>query len=142
LTEGIDDGAGRIAALATYVGTAIAYVNPDGNHSLFEPAPASEVLRTARGDCKDMAVLLVAMLREAGISAYPALTRRRAERPLADELPSPYYFDHAVVVVSDALGRYRWLDPTAMSGEPPEISGDCVALVLEEQAFDFRRCTP
>lgn len=142
LVAGLTDEEAKIKTLAAFVGSTIAYGNLAQTRSPYEPFPAEEVLQSRQGDCKDMAVLLVGLLRAAGIKAYPALARRHPERPLNEEPPSPYYFDHAVVVLPDGRGEYRWLDPTAMGCEPTAPPLDCAALILKDSGYDLRTYSP
>lgn len=62
------------------------------------------------GDCKDMTTLLVALLREQGIRAYPALISASPDLPM-DSLPDLGVFNHAIVAVETADG-VRFLDAT------------------------------
>lgn len=73
------------------------------------PAPPAETLRRRYGDCKDLSLLTVALLREAGIAARIALLDT-GWQDLVPELPGLGQFDHAIVRVE---GREPlWVDPT------------------------------
>ncbi len=63
------------------------------------------------GDCKDKALLLVALLTELGIPAWPALVDTTSGPLVPQRQPSPGAFDH-VVVVAEIAGKTRWIDPT------------------------------
>jgi transglutaminase-like putative cysteine protease len=63
------------------------------------------------GDCKDKSLLLVAILRELGVEAYPALVHTLTGRVLDASLPSPTAFNHVIVRVI-LKGEGHWLDPT------------------------------
>ena len=60
------------------------------------------------GVCKDIAGMLITMLRAAGYETYPAMTMAgsRVERIPADQ------FNHCVVAVKEKDGSYTMLDPT------------------------------
>jgi hypothetical protein len=94
---------------------------------------ATEVLARGWGDCKDKAYLLRAMLREAGIRAYPTLAKPKMFGDVYPEWPSPSQFNHAIVAIEvDATvalpavlpvnpwGRLLFFDPT----DPDTILGD------------------
>ncbi|MBP7147748.1 MAG: DUF3857 domain-containing protein [Acidobacteria bacterium] len=72
--------------------------------------PAGEVLASSVGHPLDKAVLLAALLREAGFAPRVALAT--AGRAFAAEVPSPAQFEDAWVAVALG-GRTLWLDPTA-----------------------------
>jgi hypothetical protein len=76
----------------------------------YEPNDASQVLVNKYGDTRDKAVLLVSMLRAAGIDAYPALVDARPDAPFTEEVPTLRQFTRVLVAVPDG-GSYRYLDP-------------------------------
>jgi transglutaminase-like putative cysteine protease len=68
------------------------------------PSPASQVLETRYGDCKDKYVLLASLLAARGIAVEPVLVNLdRSFDPLA--LPSPLQFDHCMAYLPE-LGLY------------------------------------
>jgi tetratricopeptide (TPR) repeat protein len=73
------------------------------------PAPPAETLRRRHGDCKDLSLLAVALLREAGVEARIALLRT-GWQDLVPELPGLGQFDHAIVRVEGK--EPLWIDPT------------------------------
>ncbi len=82
------------------------------------PATPAETLKRRYGDCKDLSLLLVAMLREAGIEARVALLRT-AWIDLAPELPGLGQFDHAIVRVEGKAPT--WIDPTDPFSPPGRL---------------------
>lgn len=60
------------------------------------PVSADEVWASRRGDCKGKSVLLIALLRELGIDAVPALVSS-SNLPLDKFLPMVSAFDHVIV---------------------------------------------
>lgn len=68
----------------------------------------SQVFAERAGVCKDIASMLVTMLRAAGFDAYPAMTMAgaRVEDEPADQ------FNHSVVAVRNPDGTFTLLDPT------------------------------
>jgi len=79
-----------------------------------DAASSAETLQKRRGDCKGLAVLLVTMLRHAGVEAYPALTSLACslEGSFGGFPWLPTAMNHAVVAVQEEDGGWRILDPT------------------------------
>lgn len=75
----------------------------------YEPNDAAAVLENKYGDTRDKAVLLISMLRSAGISAYPALVHA-AGLPLVETVPTLKQFTRLFVAVPGEEG-YTFLDP-------------------------------
>ncbi|MCC7495256.1 MAG: DUF3857 domain-containing protein [Fimbriimonadaceae bacterium] len=105
-----------------------------------EPRPAYETWRQRLGDCKDQATLLITLLTALGIRSQPALLRRNVSGPVAEQLPALPQFDHVVVAVPQAGGRWRWFDPTWSFGPadylPPDIQG-CRALLVPPEGSQW-----
>lgn len=70
-----------------------------------------KVIGQRYGDCKDKSLLLVAILRRAGISANMLLVSTRLGDHVKTELPSPTAFNHAVVGF-EIDEKFYWADPT------------------------------
>lgn len=75
--------------------------------------PASAELTWSRrfGDCKGKTVLLIALLREMGIEARPALVNTDDGDLIGMKLPAMGAFDHVIVELRIA-GRTYWVDGT------------------------------
>jgi len=101
----------RITAAIRFVQDEIRYLGIEMGRNSHEPHQPSETLSTRWGDCKDKTLLLVALLREMGLEAYPALVSTTAQHRLEQKLPSPFLFDHVIAQVIDA-GRTYWIDGT------------------------------
>ncbi len=105
----------KIDAIFRYVSENIRYVSISYGRFGYVPHKAERTFRAGYGDCKDTAVLLVAMLEEVGIKAYPTLTRTRDQGALLEKLPSPELFNHSIAYVpetEDGKERHYWLDGT------------------------------
>jgi len=75
------------------------------------PTSADETWQNRYGDCKAKSALLIAILRELGIDAEPALVSSTFGDGLDERLPLIALFDHVIVkVVID--GEVYWLDGT------------------------------
>ena len=101
----------HITAAIRFVQDDIRYLGIEMGRNSHEPHQPWETLDTRWGDCKDKALLLVALLRELGIEAYPALVSTRLQHRVAEKLPSPFLFDHVIAQVIDG-GRTYWIDGT------------------------------
>src|SRR5581483_10027449 len=95
-----------------FVQEQIRYVSISIGRGAFRPSIPNRVLRRRFGDCKDKSLLLVTILRQLGIEAYPALVNTRHGRVLDGALPDPYSFDHAIVRLKIGPEVF-WVDGTA-----------------------------
>lgn len=84
------------------------------------PASADETWRRRFGDCKAKTVLLIALLRQLGIEAEPALVSTNLGDGLDARLPMVQFFDH-VIVRATIGGRIYWLDGTASGDRDIEL---------------------
>ncbi len=75
----------------------------------YEPHEVSLTFNNRYGVCRDKAVLLAALLKMAGIPAYPVLIHAGAK--MDPDVPIPY-FNHAITAVDKPGGGYMLMDPT------------------------------
>ncbi|MEI7901597.1 MAG: DUF3857 domain-containing protein [bacterium] len=75
----------------------------------YAPHEVSLTFNNRYGVCRDKAALLVALLRMAGIPAYPVLIN--ASQKMDPDVPLPF-FNHAITAVDKPGGGYVLLDPT------------------------------
>lgn len=101
----------RITQAVRYVQDEIRYVADETGVGSHLPRSPETVIARGWGDCKDKALLLVAILRALGVDAAVALVDNDAGGALPLLAPSPYAFDHAIVVIEDN-GERRWIDAT------------------------------
>jgi cellulose synthase operon protein C len=126
LVAGLTDKRLRIAALADFARRQVRYVAVEVGLGGYRPHTPQQVMERLWGDCKDKALLLVDLLHEAGIEAYPALAKLDPEGRVDRDFPSPFQFNHMIVAVpaeglgldADApvAGGYLFLDATQESG--------------------------
>jgi len=76
------------------------------------PAAPDTVVRRRYGDCKDLAFLLVQLLRALGVQARPVLVHTVWGKSIGSMLPAPQMFNH-VVVEYEIGNEKRWVDGTA-----------------------------
>ena len=77
----------------------------------YVPAAADETWRRKFGDCKGKTALLLAILKELGVEAEPALVSLGAGDGMNERLPSLAAFNH-VLVRATIDGEVYWLDGT------------------------------
>lgn len=134
LTRGKTTPEEKAKAIFYYVEEKTRYVALEYGIGGYQPRPAADVCRNQYGDCKDMATLLVAMLREAGITAYPVLLRAGSTASVRDQLPNANAFNHAICL-AEIGGKQYWLDATAgiaTFGVTPGSDRGCDALVIRD----------
>jgi len=101
----------RAAKVLTLVQDQIRYLALSMNDGGLVPATADETWSRRFGDCKGKTVLLIALLREMGIDAQPALISSQFGDGLDERLPAVENFDH-VLVRATIAGQVYWLDGT------------------------------
>jgi transglutaminase-like putative cysteine protease len=126
----------RITAAIRFVQDQVRYLGIEMGRNSHQPHQPWETLESRWGDCKDKTLLLVALLRELGLEAWPALVNTRLQQRLSEKLPSPFLFDHVIAQVVDR-GRTYWIDGTiAEQGgtlSTIETPSDRVALVVHAE---------
>lgn len=108
----------QIAAALKYTQDDIRYVGLEMGVNSHIPTPAHETVILKYGDCKDKALLFIALLEALGVDAHPALVNTGETKLLRERLPAVNIFDHVIVsLVFD--GKQMWLDPTLSHQEGP-----------------------
>jgi len=130
----------KIKDILRYFQDNIRYVSMSFGLNAFEPHPAQEVLENKYGDCKDQAVLLIAMLKSIGIDAFPVLVRYGHKTySMTRVAPSPAEFTH-VIVYANIDGKDLWLDPLKKGidvGEVPYSLTEERLFVLRPEGGEF-----
>ena len=103
----------RVTAALEFTQSQIRYFSVSLGESSHRPASPDEVLRRRYGDCKDKSLLLVTLLHELGIESKPVLLQLGRHGGLEKTLPSPQFFDHAIVQAT-VDGQSYFLDPTRL----------------------------
>jgi transglutaminase-like putative cysteine protease len=80
-----------------------------------KPATADETWARRYGDCKGKTVLLLALLKDLGVTAQPALVSIGQGEMVAERLPGLDAFNHVIVRAQIGETVY-WLDPTREDG--------------------------
>jgi hypothetical protein len=126
LTAGLSGRREKLEALLAFARKQVRYVAVEVGIGGYRPHTPREVLERRWGDCKDKAFLLIDLLREAGIEAWPVLVLSQGGDRVDREFPNPYQFNHLIVAVSaEGLGLsesdpvasgYLFVDPTQPLG--------------------------
>jgi hypothetical protein len=100
----------KINAIFNFVSQNIRYIAVLLGPYTHKPHKAFEIFQKRYGDCKDKTVLLLTMLKIAGIEGKPALVPANGKY-FDESMPSLSAFNHVIAVVSSG-GKYFWLDAT------------------------------
>ena len=107
-TEGID---AAIAMAIDHVQKNIRYYGLELGENSHRPHTPDEVLENGYGDCKDKVLLLVSLLQDLDVKAWPLLVSSRLKKGVAERLPGPGVFDHVIVLIEHNDEQY-WVDAT------------------------------
>lgn len=125
----------KIRAIANYVRKNISYVAVEMGIGGFQPRHVQNIFTNRYGDCKDMSSMIVSLLGEAEITAYPALVLTLDVGEIDPEFPMQY-FNHCIAYVPgvpetegwieawpehDRFGRSLWIDATSESASVADM---------------------
>ncbi|MCX5696720.1 MAG: DUF3857 domain-containing protein [Candidatus Omnitrophica bacterium] len=111
LTKGLKGAEERARAIYNFCAPKIRYVAVEYGRAGYEPHAAADVFKNKYGDCKDQSILLVTMLKEAGVDAVPVLIPTKDSYNLDPDFPG-VFFDHCIAAAF-INGKSIFLDPTA-----------------------------
>lgn len=111
LTKDLKEPKDKIRAIHNFCAKDIRYVAVEYGQAGYEPHSAVDIFKNKYGDCKDQAILLVAMLRELGFSAWPVLIATREHINMDNNFPS-VMFNHCIASVYFE-GKTIFMDPTS-----------------------------
>ncbi len=104
----------KVVTLTRYVASNVTYKAIEFGRGARVPRRPSEVLSRRYGDCKDQSLLLVNLLRGAGVEAELALVKTDGD--VRRDAPSLDQFDHVIVFVSGSTVSF--VDPTMRMNDP------------------------
>ena len=109
------------------------------------PQAIDTTIANGYGDCKEMASLLVALLRQKKVECGLALVSSSEVLQAQEPVPTLDHFNHVIVYYKQSCGTCRMLDPTIEYGSPfdsycPSIG--CKALMLRQKGSFFTTITP
>jgi len=110
LTQGSTSYEDKVRVIFLDVTTGIRNVHLNLGLGGYAPNDAGRVLENKYADTRDKAVLLISMLRAAGIDAYPALVAGLPDARFTESVPTLKQFSRILVAMPDD-DSYRYLDP-------------------------------
>lgn len=109
IIKGVTDKKRQMALLNRWVAGNIRYRGwSNGKHEGYTLHSGEQVFNQRAGVCKDIASMLITMLKAAGFEVYPAMTMAGAR---VENIPADQ-FNHSVVAVKMPDGSFHMLDPT------------------------------
>ncbi|MFH0912822.1 MAG: DUF3857 domain-containing protein [Candidatus Omnitrophota bacterium] len=129
----------KVRAIYNFCAQKIRYVAVEYGQAGYEPHLAGDIFKNKYGDCKDQAILLVTMLKEAGLSSWPVLIPTKENYNLNEDLPA-IFFNHCIVATALKDGIV-FLDPTAETcsfGDLPEDDQARRVLIIKEDGYQIR----
>ena len=139
LTDNIHDDTQKLRAIFRFVSQEIRYMGETTETEApgYEPHDVVQTFGKRHGVCRDKAVLLCAMLRSAGFTAYPVLIS--VGPPKDKEVPQPY-FNHAITAI-EKDGSYLLMDATNENTMElyPAYLANCSYLVARPEGEDLQR---
>lgn len=140
IQEGMSE-AEMVEAIYNYLTKEITYSHVGFLNSNYIPKKPSATISDEIGDCKDVASLMIAMLRKMGIEAYYVLVRS-SNFTNSKPLPTILAFNHVIVGYILEDGKMRYLDLTT-DYYPyyviPEFDNNSWALIVREGETDVFR---
>jgi len=115
----------KVRAAIEYLRDNFRYVSMSFGNNTCEPHATDEVFANKYADCKDISLLLMAMLKTAGINSNLVFTDD--ETDMLDpkhSLPTLRLFDHAIVFVDDPDGDKYYVDPLLKGYDIGEFQTD------------------
>jgi len=133
----------KTRAILEYIQENFRYVSMSFGDNALEPHPTNYVFRNKYGDCKDLSLLCMAMLKVAGIKSYVALFKD--EFSISDpqyDPPFPTLFDHVLLLVEDFEGGNFYIDPLLDGydiGQYPMLYQRAYTFIITEDGGRFDR---
>jgi|GEM_PF-5363599 len=131
-----EDRLTTITSLAKQVHEKVRYEALLLGQASIQPRRPAETLERGYGDCKDKALLLKALLAEAGIESRLALVNAAAADDIDPDLPGFGTFNHAILYLPGE--QPLWIDATAEFtpiGELPALVQGRWALIVDDAAI-------
>lgn len=102
----------KVRDILEYIQHNFRYVSMSFGDNSLEPHSTAEVFQNKYGDCKDLSLLCMTMLKAIGIKA--SMTLFNTEFSISDpkyDLPLPSLFDHVILLVEDKKDGDFFIDP-------------------------------
>ena len=111
-----EDDSSKIQKIFFYTQRNYRYVAIDIGDSGYIPNFPMEIIKRKYGDCKDMTLMNVVLLKSLGIEAYPALVKTKDAGSFQPGIIQ-MDFNHMIAYVKDKDGREYWLDATGSKSQ-------------------------
>ncbi len=137
LTAGKTDWNQKALAIYHFVAQKVRYMGLSiGKKAGFQPHPVTQTYSMRYGVCKDVAALMVAMCRVAGMKADIVLTNPSME--MDREIPN-INFNHAIVALFSPEGDTVYADPTVENypGLFPSYEANQAVLIATKEGTDL-----
>lgn len=134
LIDGLTDEREKIRVLYRFLQQNTHYVGIELGIGGWQPYDAAYVYNKKYGDCKALSNYMVALLKEAGIRAYPVLIRGGINQPPVDTGFASIQFNHEIAVAFAGKDTV-WLEctsSTAPVGYLGSFTSDREGLLLDE----------
>ncbi|MBI2263617.1 MAG: DUF3857 and transglutaminase domain-containing protein [Armatimonadetes bacterium] len=134
---------GKTRAILEYISANFRYVSMTLDDHTLEPHPTDETFKNKYGDCKDLSLLAMAMLRSAGIDSHMALFNTEFSGMDPKHcLPLPGLFNHVVLLVKGEKGKDFYVDPSLEGydvGQYPLTYQAAHTFLITEEGGGFER---
>jgi TPR repeat protein/transglutaminase-like putative cysteine protease len=108
----------KASAALHWVQNEVRYFSVSIGENSHRPQSPETVLKRRYGDCKDKSYLLISLLEELGIEAYPVLLSAQSPKLPLKLIASPSWFDHVIVQIK-LDGQFFYVDPTRTGQASP-----------------------
>ncbi|MCM8801035.1 MAG: DUF3857 domain-containing protein, partial [Candidatus Omnitrophica bacterium] len=138
LTKDLVDEEEKAKAIYNFCAQQIRYVAVEYGQAGYEPHSAQDIFKNKYGDCKDQAILLVAMLRQIGIPSWPVLIGTKDYYNLNEDFPG-LFFNHCIVQ-AQVKNKLIFLDPTCQTcsfGDLPIDDQARRVLVIKDEGYQI-----
>lgn len=141
LTNGATDDLEKVRRIYYWVEDHVKYIAIEAGLGGFIPREAELVYKRRYGDCKDMASLLVQMLRQAGLNGYMTWAGTRDIPYSIRTLPTPSVDNHMIATYISDEGKYFFLDATGsqlgLDLPSPNLQGKEVLIGKDRDNFEI-----
>ncbi|NQT95521.1 MAG: DUF3857 domain-containing protein [Candidatus Omnitrophica bacterium] len=126
-----------------YIQDNFRYVSMSFGDNALEPHPTDEIFKNKYGDCKDLSLLCMALLKVKGIESHLAFFN--TEDSITDpqhDLPMPIFFNHVVLLIRDPKEGDYYVDTLLKGydiGEFPKYYQLAYTFVVTEDGGFFKR---
>lgn len=138
VTKGDKTDRERAAHIYQWVQKNIHYIAFEDSLGGFVPRQASDICKRKFGDCKDMASILTAMYRKAGLNAYFTWIGTRHKPYTYEETPLPIVDNHMICALQ-LDGQWIFVDGTdpliPFGLNPAAIQGKEALIAIDEKNF-------